>query len=480
MKTIFLVARYGKIISNILRTDLLPVLKEKDVRIVLLSPMINGEFACQEFADDKVILERSLESVNRQGNKDLINTFHLNWLESSLLVLRNGVFTGLSSSANMKLFHVEKHRREALSSPAKFISFITFSFGHLIGILGKRFSPGARGLRELFKKMNVVLFSRGSWDELFVKYKPSLVFSIHSQYNDADTPYLRAAVRHKVPSIVLIQSWDNLTSKGEIAVKMDKLIVWNEIMKKEAVELHNYSPEDVYISGPPQFDVYFQHRDRLCSRSEFFDKIGADPERKLITYTVRPIDRDPYEWQIVDILSKYIEQNKFIHPSQLLVRPRGDPEYYKNYDRYHDNKNVIIDSSPVTWDFRDAKMEESVHLAETLLHSDVIVNVASTITLEASIFDTPVVNIGFDGRGAILKSYELDHYRNIVATGGIKIARNGQEMLEHINAYLEHPQLDSEGRRKILEEQFYFIDGRSGERVAKYILGFLDELGLQG
>ena len=45
----------------------------------------------------------------------------------------------------------------------------------------------------------------------------------------------------------------------------------------------------------------------------------------------------------------------------------------------------------------DPSRDNRLHLANTLKHSDVIVNVASTIAIEAAIMDTPVVNIAFDG-----------------------------------------------------------------------------------
>ena len=45
----------------------------------------------------------------------------------------------------------------------------------------------------------------------------------------------------------------------------------------------------------------------------------------------------------------------------------------------------------------DVMPENQKHLGDTLHHADVVVNVASTISIEACIFDTPVVNINFDG-----------------------------------------------------------------------------------
>jgi hypothetical protein len=57
-------------------------------------------------------------------------------------------------------------------------------------------------------------------------------------------------------------------------------------------------------------------------------------------------------------------------------------------------------------------------------------------------------------------------------TGGVRIARNVDELIKFINMYLSNPKLDSEGRKRIVREQCYKVDGRVGERIAKYILGF--------
>ena len=47
----------------------------------------------------------------------------------------------------------------------------------------------------------------------------------------------------------------------------------------------------------------------------------------------------------------------------------------------------------------DFMAENTRHLADTLHHSDVVLNVASTIAIEASIFDTPSsISDSTDGR----------------------------------------------------------------------------------
>ena len=127
----------------------------------------------------------------------------------------------------------------------------------------------------------------------------------------------------------------------------------------------------------------------------------------------------------------------------------------------------------------DIMPEHQQHLADTMRHSDVVVNVASTIAIEASIFDTPVVNVSFDGETAsefarsARRYYQFTHYVNITRHGAARVAATPDEMLAHIGRYLDNPSLDAEGRRRVVAEQCQFTDGRSGERVGEAVVAEL-------
>ena len=113
-----------------------------------------------------------------------------------------------------------------------------------------------------------------------------------------------------------------------------------------------------------------------------------------------------------------------------------------------------------------------------MYHSDVVLNVASTIAIEASIFDTPVVNIAFDQDDAEtrpflaspLRYYSYTHYQQIVRAGAVRIAKSAGEMIDLVNAYLVVPSRDAAGRRRVVTEQCEFTDGRSAERLAGLIV----------
>jgi hypothetical protein len=133
----------------------------------------------------------------------------------------------------------------------------------------------------------------------------------------------------------------------------------------------------------------------------------------------------------------------------------------------------------------DVMPEHQRHLADTMRHSDVVVNVASTITIEACVFDTPVVNIAFDGDHADLpyersarRYYTFTHYVNITRHDAVRVSWNPRELVENVARYLADPALDAGGRRRVVDEQVQFLDGKSGERVARAVVEELaDALG---
>ncbi|HEX7281898.1 MAG TPA: CDP-glycerol glycerophosphotransferase family protein [Vicinamibacterales bacterium] len=124
----------------------------------------------------------------------------------------------------------------------------------------------------------------------------------------------------------------------------------------------------------------------------------------------------------------------------------------------------------------DVMPEHQKHLGDTLCHADVVVNVASTISIEACIFDTPVVNINFDGpvESPYVKSarryYSFTHYVNITSREAVRVATSPEQLVADVAAYLADPSLDAAGRKQVVLDQCQFTDGRSAERVVNLVL----------
>ena len=75
--------------------------------------------------------------------------------------------------------------------------------------------------------------------------------------------YVNVAKAHGIKSALCVHSWDNLTNKGLIRVMPDRIYVWNEVQKNEAVELHGADPSDVFVTGANTYDRWFEQVELL-------------------------------------------------------------------------------------------------------------------------------------------------------------------------------------------------------------------------
>jgi hypothetical protein len=274
-------------------------------------------------------------------------------------------------------------------------------------------------------------------------------------------------------------SWDNFTNKLMPVRRVDRLVVWNELMKAQAIDLHGYQPDEIRVTGVPQWDRYFTHG-ASADRAGFFRRIGADPARRLVTLTTTPQELYPDHDHVLRVMAEAVRDGRW--PSaQILVRlhPRDDRAKYAPFEGA---AGVIIEK-PFRETVRagdglavDVTAENQQHLANTLRHSDVIVNVASTIAIEAAIFDTPVVNVAFDGEReqdfarSARRYYQFTHYVNITRHNAVRVAWSPDELIGHVRSYLDDPAQDRDGRAKVVREQCQYTDGRAAERVARSVV----------
>lgn len=324
------------------------------------------------------------------------------------------------------------------------------------------------------------LVSHPQMEALFDQHRPKLVVAANPGLVFSEVPLLRTARRRGVFSMAIDPSWDNFTNKLIPVRQVDRLVVWNDIMKMQAMDLHGYRGDAVRVAGAPQFDPHFRLR---TPREEFFRRIGADPSRKLIALTTTPRSLYSHHDHVLRALSAALAGA--LSGAQILVRlhPRDEMSAYKEFEHM---PGVILEK-PFRDTVRvadglaiDVMPEHQKHLGDTLCHADCVVNVASTISIEACIFDTPVVNICFDGPDAApyVKSarryYSFTHYVNITNRGAVRVATSPAEMVDMVARYLADPGLDAPGRKHVVMDQCQFIDGRSAERVIQCVL---DEIG---
>lgn len=93
----------------------------------------------------------------------------------------------------------------------------------------------------------------------------------------------RAATELGIRNVFAVASWDHLSSKGELTFTPQRVFVWNDLQKREAVGLHHIHPSRVVVTGSPVFDEWFDRRPST-TREEFCARVGLRADRPFVLY----------------------------------------------------------------------------------------------------------------------------------------------------------------------------------------------------
>ncbi len=411
---------------------------EPNIKVVIISPESRAEILRNEYAASNV------EVVG-------IKTPALRGIDKFLWVLA----TNLLWSKTRVVQRKAKFERDR--------NWFDYLFSHVLALFGRVWV-----VRVFFRVLAARFDPGDEFDYLFAQYRPNLFFAT-DMYDPWDVKLMRSAKRHGVSIVGMVRSWDNVTSKTLLTMIPERVLVNADQVKQELIRYGDVRDRAISVVGIPHYDRYRDAQVRT-PRDVFFKKIGLDPQKKLILFTP-PSDRylqgDPVTPVVLESLGTI--------DAQVLVRTSlvGKVEV----GNYQAPKNVVFDNPGMSPDFTDVHLsaEADRHLADSLNQATVVITWASTMIIDAALFDKPIILIGFDAKPrpygkSIQQYYDYEHQRHIIDTGGVRLVKNSEELSEWVRRYLADPTLDAEARGRIVKEHCGAIDGKAGERVGTYLL----------
>ena len=111
-----------------------------------------------------------------------------------------------------------------------------------------------------------------------------------------------------------------------------------------------------------------------------------------------------------------------------------------------------------------------------------MLNMFSTMVIEAAIFDLPAVNVCIRdkckadfGRSKqdIMVDYVQTHNQRVIQTGGVKTVFTSEKLYMALNKYLDNPTIDANGRKRIVENEAGPFRGNAGEMIGSHILSLV-------
>lgn len=203
--------------------------------------------------------------------------------------------------------------------------------------------------------------------------------------------YVRSARARGIRTVFCVASWDNLTNKGVIHDPLDLVTVWNEEMKREAVELHAVPAERVAVTGAQPFDHWFEWQP-ASTRERFCARVGLRPDRPYVLYLCSSKFVAPDETPFV---RRWVEQlrassSEVLREAGVLVRPHPqNTDVWREFDGTGLENFAVYPpagSSPADAATR-AEYFDSIH------HSAAVVGVNTTAEIESAIIGRSVYTI---------------------------------------------------------------------------------------
>lgn len=311
--------------------------------------------------------------------------------------------------------------------------------------------------------------------------RPSIVVSTGLFQFDQPAVF-EAAKRLNIPTLAYVPSWDNITTKNRMIYKYDGYIVWSEKTKEELNEFYPSSRDvPVYVVGAPQFDVFFRDEYEQ-TREEFCKDQGLDPKLPIVVYAVGSPNFLKEQNGAIEF-AKMLGDGK-LGQLQILVRPHpihDNGEMRKALEPY--SPLVKLQETPNQGKKLMSRSQDEEQIREwvnTFRYASVVVNLSSTVTVDAAICDTPVVNLDFDPDPSkndheLIKdiNHRWNHFSPIAQSGGVWLVNDYEELAEAVIAYIKNPNLHREERKWIVKYVCGYADGKCGERMAIAIGKFL-------
>jgi hypothetical protein len=223
---------------------------------------------------------------------------------------------------------------------------------------------------------------------------------------------LRAARARRIPTALCVWSWDHLTSKAYVREIPERVLVWNETQRHEAVTLHGVPADRIEVTGAQCFDKWFDRRPSR-TRAEFCRELGLPSDRPLILYVCSAlILGSPPEPPFVRrwLESIRASDDPAVATAAVLVRPHPSQAW-----RWRDV--TLDDLGPVCiWGSNPVNEQARADYFDSLFHSDVVVGLNTSAFIEAGIVGRPVF--------AILEPEFRDnqegtlHFRYLLEIGG--------------------------------------------------------------
>jgi hypothetical protein len=474
-KKVFISADHGLAIVYFLQSDVVPTLIDAGVEVILLTDDVLKDKIEQRFGRPGI----TVEGLRFKEARAYERSYQPSLQYWTAFLRRAGASKRINLEAtNAYLLQVAV---EADSRRRKLFPFARMAVG-----LMHRSKIARRALVRFQRRFNPNLYA-----DLFEKYQPAMVIASTPGWR-LDRYLLREAAARGIPTTTAIVGWDNSSSYNLSGADVDWATCWSQLQKDELVLGSDWPEERVFIGGMPSYDGYF-NKSWQMSREDYFKLHNLDPGRKLISYASSFITFSP-NFQNIEVLARVVTEGNLAFPSQLLIRLH--PSHFTDVPHFAEEAEQarrlaaehshihVVEPVALGGELGYYSGEDMPEKASMVAHSDVMVTVYSTMAVEATLKNCPVIALCINSKEGWPKgkfTLPLTHiadwptHLRFRESGAGRLALNERELEDAINYYLQNPDVEDEFRRVFVARECTYTDGSAGKRTGKILLSLLEK-----
>ena len=259
---------------------------------------------------------------------------------------------------------------------------------------------------------------------------------------------LRAALAEGLRTVFAVGSWDHLSSKALIRDLPQRVFVWNETQKEEAVRLHRVPADRVVVTGAQCYDQWFG-RVPLRTREEFCRHVGLPADRPFILYACSALFwGSPVEAEFVRrwVQSLRASAHQDLCSVGILVRPHpARLDEWRTIDLSSCDNVTLYGSNPM-----DPGSKEDYF--ESLFYSSAVVGLNTSAFLEAAVVGRPLHTILATEFSENQEGTLHFHYLRNVGGGVLQASRNFDEHHAQLVVSLRDPEWRAAVSRQFVHE----------------------------
>jgi len=313
-----------------------------------------------------------------------------------------------------------------------------------------------KGMDHLIRKL---LIKFNPFDKILEELEVDLILLPSSAYESAGIDIINSAYKHHIKSIVLIDNWDNASSKSIFWCNPDAYCCWGKQSKDHLRKIQNYKGR-IEVIGTPRFEIHRELVDKKEAYILFLGTALVFDEEKVLIYLNNLIQKDKLPSRIDKIIYR--------------PHPWRQAEKITNISKL-ENVEIDNDINRLDWNMDGLKrgIPSNKALKKSIIGAEIVIGGLTSSLIESLLCQRRVIALAHKEKNNILSPSEVlinyEHFKDIDKVHGLHLIKNLDDIEGLIKKIINQ---DVDRNDESIQNIISYTDEKYSQRLKKVVDSF--------